>query len=192
MALAIDPDTFRRILLRFLKDNTDTQSQLKAAFDHEDWDLLQQLAHRLNGSAANIGAAGLKAAAQALEIQCREKTPSASSVHQLENALNQVLQSLQTLADPTKTAPSEGPEHPIAPQHLQGLFAPLAKALEQADPEAIETYLRAVRQHLDTTQFLNLANQIGAYEYDEALKTLKGIAGKFEDTPNGDGHDGKK
>jgi HPt (histidine-containing phosphotransfer) domain-containing protein len=190
--LAIDPGTFRRILLNFVKDNADTQSQLKTALEREDWEVLQQLAHRLNGSAANIGAAGLQAAAQALETQCREKAPTASSAHQLEIALNQVLQSIQTLADPTQTAPPEGPKHPIAPQRLQGLLAPLAKALERADPEVIAKQLQVVRQHLDTTRFLNLANQIGAYDYDEALKTLKGIAGKIGDLPNEEGRDGKR
>ncbi|MBC2710746.1 MAG: response regulator [Desulfosarcina sp.] len=190
--LAIDPDTFRRILLGFVKDNTDTLPQLKAAVEREDWEAIQQLAHRLNGSAANIGAAGLKAAAQALETQCREKTPTASVIHQLEIALNQVLQSLQVLADPTKTAPTEGPEHPIDLQLLQPLLAQLTTALELADPEAIETHLQAVRQHLDTTRFQNLANQIGAYDYDEALKILKGISGNIWDPPNGEGRDGKR
>jgi two-component system sensor histidine kinase/response regulator len=191
-ALSIDSDTFRRILLRFVKDNADTLSQLKIALEREDWDVLQQLAHRLNGSAANIGAVGLQTAAQALETQCGQKAPSASLVHQLEIALNQVLQSLQILDDPTKIAPPEKPEQPIDPQSLQQLLAPLANAFEQADPVAIETQLQAVRQHLDTTWFQHLANQIDAYNYDEALKTLKGIAGKTGNPANGVGYNGKK
>jgi PAS domain S-box-containing protein len=191
-AMAIDPDTFRRILLRFVKDNTDTLSQLKTALEREDWDALQQLAHRLNGSAANIGAAGLQAAAQALEIQCGQNAPSASLVHQLELALNQVLQSLQTLTVATKIVPPEGPEHPIDPQSLQLLLAQLANALEMAEPVVIETHLQVLRQHLDTTQFQHLANQIGAYDYDEALNILKGIAGKIGGPPNGKRHNGEK
>ena len=189
--VAIDPDTFRRILLRFAKDNSDTLAHLKNALEREDWDVLQQLAHRLHGSAANIGAAELKVAAQALETQCGQKAANASLVHQLEIALNSVLQSLQTLVDPTKTVPPERPEHPIDPHSLQPLLAPLANAIELADPVAIETQLQVVRQHLDTTQSQLLANKISAYEYDEALKILNGIADKIGEPPNGVGHNGK-
>ena len=189
--LAIAPDIFRRILLKFAKDNADTQFRLKTALEREDRESVRQLAHSICGSAANIGAAELEAAARELETQCRKKAPIRPLVHQLEIALNQVLQSIQTLDDPTKIEPSGGPESPMPPQLLQGQFASLAKALELSDPEAIETQLRLVRQHLDATRFQHLTNQIGDYDYEEALKTLKGIAGDVGDLPMGEGSDGK-
>ncbi len=191
-ALAIDPDTFRRILLSFARDNTDTLPRLKAAFAQKDWKRLQQLAHRLNGSAANIGAAGLKAAAQALETQCQAQAPDAALIHRLESALQEVLASLRRLADQTRTAPTERPTSPIDPQRLKPLLTQLATALELADPEAIERHLRAVGQHLDSTRFQNLASQIAAYDYDEALKTLKGIVRKLAEPPQGEGRDGER
>jgi len=191
-ALAIDPNTFRRILLGFARDNEDTLSRLNAAAAQKDWKRLQQLAHRLNGSAANIGAAGLKAAAQALETQCQAQAPDAALIHRLESALQEVLASLRRLADQTRTAPTERPTSPIDPQRLKPLLTELATALELADPEAIERHLRAVGQHLDSTRFQNLASQIAAYDYDEALKTLKGIVRKLAEPPQGEGRDGER
>jgi PAS domain S-box-containing protein len=183
--LAIDPASFRRILLGFARDNADTPAGLTALAARKDWRSLQQLAHRLNGSAGNIGAAELKAAAQALETQCRAQAPDAAVLHRLQSALGQVLDSLQQLAGEARDAPPARPSPPIDPQQLQPLLAKLAAALELADPEAIATHLQAVGRHLDSTRFQNLANQIAAYDYDEALKTLTGIAGNLADPTQG-------
>jgi HPt (histidine-containing phosphotransfer) domain-containing protein len=191
-ALAIDPSAFRRILLGFARDNRDTLSRLNAVVAQRDWKALQQLAHRLNGSAANIGAAELRTAAQALEAQCQTQAPDAAVIHRLETELQQVLASLQHLADQTRTAPAERPTSPPDPQRLQALLTQLATALELADPEQIEPHLKALGDHLDSTRFQNLANQIAAYDYDEALKTLKGIAANLADRPQGEGDDGER
>jgi PAS domain S-box-containing protein len=191
-ALAIDPSAFRRILLGFARDNRDTLSRLNAVVAQRDWKALQQLAHRLNGSAANIGAAELRTAAQALEAQCQTQAPDAAVIHRLETELQQVLASLQHLADQTRTAPAERRTSPPDPQRLQALLTQLATALELADPEQIEPHLKALGHHLDSTRFQNLANQIAAYDYDEALKTLKGISPNLADRPQGEGDDGER
>ncbi|MGD8542774.1 MAG: response regulator, partial [Desulfobacteraceae bacterium] len=183
--LAIDPASFRRILLGFARDNADTPARLTDLAARKDWRSLQQLAHRLNGSAANIGAAELKAAAQALETQCRAQAPDEAAIHRLQSALRQVLDSLQQLAGQTPGAPPASPSPPIDPQQLRPLVVKLAAALELADPEAIATHLQAVGRHLDSTRFQNLANQIAAYDYDEALKTLTGIADDLENPTQG-------
>jgi PAS domain S-box-containing protein len=188
--LSIDPASFRRILLGFARDNADILDHLDAALAHQDWPSLQQLAHRLNGSAGNIGATALKDAAQALETQCRDQAPEAGVIQRLKNALQQVLDSLQQLAGQSRGTPA--PRAPIDPQQLRPLLAKLATALELADPEAIEPHLQALGRHLDSTRFQNLANQIAAYDYDEALKTLKGIAGDLADPTHGEGRDGER
>jgi CheY-like chemotaxis protein len=188
--LSIDPASFRRILLGFARDNADILDRLDAALAHQDWPSLQQLAHRLNGSAGNIGATALKDAAQALETQCRDQAPDAGVIQRLKNALQQVLDSLQQLAGQSRGTPA--PRAPIDPQQLRPLLAKLATALEMADPEAIEPHLQALGRHLDSTRFQNLANQIAAYDYDKALKTLKGIAGDLADPTQGEGRDGER
>ena len=177
-------------MLGFARDNAATSALVEAAAAREDWQTLQQLAHRLNGSAGNIGATALKDAAQALETQCRDQAPEAGVIQRLKNALQQVLDSLQQLAGQSRGTPA--PRAPIDPQQLRPLLARLATALELADPEAIEPHLQALGRHLDSTRFQNLANQIAAYDYDEALKTLKGIAGDLADPTHGEGRDGER
>ena len=174
--LCIEPDVFQRILSGFARDNRNTHAQIKSLTEQKEWKTLQHLAHRLNGIAANIGAQGLQAAAQAVEVQCRtQKTPEASAIHHLETALQQVLQSLQLLSTPLQTLSADKPATLIDPKQLRSLLEKLGKALEMADPEAIETHLQAVGQHLDSTEFQTLANQIATYDYDNALATLSTI-----------------
>ena len=190
--LGIESEAFRRILLGFARDNRDTRSRLKAVVAQKDWKTLQHLAHRLNGIAANIGAKGLRSAAQTLEMQCRTQAPEASAIHHLETALQQVMQSLQHLSAPPSTASEGQPASAIGAQGLQPLLAKLAKALEMADPEAIESHLQTVGQHLDSARFQTLANQIASYDYDNALQTLKEILGNFAGPPPGRGRHEKQ
>jgi CheY-like chemotaxis protein len=177
--LGIKPDAFRRILVGFARDNRDTLSRLKELVVQKDWKTLHHLAHRLNGIAANIGAKGLQSAAQILEVQCRAQAPEESTIHHIETALQQVLQSLQFLSTPLQNAVEDKPALLSDPQRLKPLLAQLAAALEMADPEAIESHLQAVGQHLDSTRFQTLANQIATYDYDNALQTIKEILGNF-------------
>ena len=180
-SLGIAPDAFQRILLGFARDNRETRSQIKAVVARKEWKTLQHLAHRLNGIAANIGAQGLQAAAQAVEIQCRTQAPEASAIHHLDTALQQVLQSLQRLRAPSQNASEDKPATLVDPKQLRSLLEQLGKALDMADPEAIETHLQAVGQHLDSTDFQTLANQIATYDYDNALTTLNKILSTIND-----------
>ena len=66
----------------------------------------------------------------------------------------------------------------ISRKHLKGVgVQQLADALELADPEEINIHFKAVKEHLDFSTFQKLENQINNYDYDRALKTLKGVEG---------------
>ncbi|MCK4619747.1 MAG: hypothetical protein KAT52_07355, partial [Desulfobacterales bacterium] len=56
----------------------------------------------------------------------------------------------------------------------------LADALDLAEPEEIKKHMEAVRKYLDMSVFRNLEDQVNDYEYDRALKTLKGIMEEME------------
>jgi len=69
----------------------------------------------------------------------------------------------------------------ISKKRLKGVRAQqLADALELADPEEINIHFKAVKEHLDFSTFQKLENQINNYDYDRALKTLKGIEGRSQ------------
>ena len=99
-ALNIAPELFRRILVGFLRSNQDTMNNIRDAFDQKDRETLRNLAHSLKGSAGNIGADALRAAAEALETACSEgatSPPTADVIADVETALNQVRDSIRSI-----------------------------------------------------------------------------------------------
>lgn len=49
----------------------------------------------------------------------------------------------------------------------------LSEALQIADPEEIQKQLKAVKDHLNSSVFLDLENRINDYNYARALEILK-------------------
>ncbi|MBU4463374.1 MAG: response regulator [Proteobacteria bacterium] len=179
-ALNIGADVFKRILIGFLNNNKDTANNIKDVFEKEDWESLEHLAHSLNGSAGNIGANDLQDAAFQLEKASRKEAanpPEKNLVDNVVTALNQVLKSLQTLADTEKSKPLDVKAGAVDPAKVIPLLKQLADALELADPEEIKMHFNAVKEHIDRSIIEKLENQINNYDYDNALKTLKGIMG---------------
>jgi two-component system, sensor histidine kinase and response regulator len=176
--LQIDQPTLRRILLGFYRNNLQTISKMKIAFEHEDWDDLRLMAHSLKGSAANIGADPLHIAARALEEVCADKAlcPLAAKViDNLETALNKVLNSIGSLLTPTEDKAVDEKMPDMDPTQGLSTILALAEALELADPESIRQSLQLVRQYLSKAVMQQLEIPINDYKYDEALELLKEI-----------------
>jgi signal transduction histidine kinase/CheY-like chemotaxis protein len=162
-ALNIDDDTFKGILIGFLRYNKDTMNKIRAALDEKDWESLMHLAHSLKGSAGNIGAYDLHEAAQELETACREETvkpPPSSLIDKMETALNQVLESLQSLIETRKIEPLYGKEKKVDIEQLKPILKQLAEALDHADPKAVVKHMDTVKKHLDSSTIQDLENQI--------------------------------
>jgi PAS domain S-box-containing protein len=192
--LNIDKTTFRRILEGFYRHNRETVANIKAALDNENWDELRQLAHSVKGSAANIGADSLHIAAKELEAVCADESlrpPSEEVIQNFENAMNEVLESLDSLLtpgehkegaeekpslDPSQEKPSLDPsqEKPsLDPSQALPALHRLAESVEHADPQSINRSMEPLRQYLDNATLKQLENHINDYEYDEVLKLLK-------------------
>jgi len=188
-ALDIGSDVFKRILMGFLRNNKDVPSNIKDLFDKKDWESLVHLAHSLKGSAGNIGAVDLQEAAFQLEKASRKgavNPPGENLADNMVAALNRVLKSLQTLADTEKSPvrvqltgrePLDVKVGAVDPAKVIPLLKQLADDLELADPEEIKMHFNGVKEHIDKSIIEKLENQINNYDYDNALKTLKGIKG---------------
>ncbi len=183
-ALNIDGNIFKDILIKFLGSNKDTISNIRSAFESEDWESLMQISHSLKGSAGSIGADRLYKAAQELETAGREGAPTSALLETVETALNQVLESLQMLTDTSKAEPLPGKERgagpDVDPAQVIPVLKQLADALNLAEPEEIKKHMEAVRKYLDISIFRNLEDQVNDYEYDKALEMLKGIMEEME------------
>ena len=182
-ALKIDSDVFKRILMGFLQNNKDTISNIRDAFVTRDWESLAHMSHSLKGSAGNIGAEELHEAALNLETASRkgEKYPPDSElIDKIESALNQVLQSLQSLVETPKAQPSKAKQTPLEAERFLSMLNQLADALDFADPEEINMHFNGLKEHLDRSMFQQLEIQINNYDYDKALKSVKEIVKKIE------------
>ncbi|MDA3833366.1 MAG: response regulator, partial [Spirochaetales bacterium] len=179
-ALDIGADVFKRILIGFLRNNKDVSSNIKDLFDKKDWESLMHLAHSLKGSAGNIGAVDLQEAAFQLEKASSKGAPGENLADYVVTALNQVLESLQPLADTGKSKLLDVKAGPVDPAKVIPLLKELADALELAEPEEINISFKAVKKHLDFSTYQELENRLNDYDYGKALKSLEEIASKMD------------
>jgi len=178
-ALNIDRNIFKDILIKFLESNKDTISNIRSAFESEDWESLMQISHSLKGSAGSIGADRLYKATQELEIAGREGAPTSALLETAESALNQVLESLQSLADTSKTEPLPGKERgagpDVDPAQVIPVLKQLADALNLAEPEEIKKHIKVIKKYLDISILKDIEDQVNDYEYDKALEIINRI-----------------
>lgn len=170
----------QEILWGFFHDNRQTVDNLVDAIKNNDQPNLLRYAHKLNGSAANIGARAVQRAADALEKACgqqafREITGSLTEklIQELTNLLGQ-LKALTETEDITVTDSSANSSDDDPVQLLDTLIA----AVDQADPQKIEGILAAVTRRFSGGRTVEpsllkiLKIQIRRYDYDQAQKTL--------------------
>jgi two-component system sensor histidine kinase/response regulator len=183
-ALNIDRNIFKDILIKFLMTNKDTISNIRSAFESEDWESFMHLTHSLKGSAGNIGADELYKAAQELETAVKEGAPTSPLLDRVETALNQVLESLQSLADTSKAEPLAGKERgagpDVDPAQVIPVLKQLVNALNLAEPEEIKKHIKVIKKYLDISILKDIEDQVNDYEYDKALEMLKGIMEEME------------
>jgi len=183
-ALNIEKAVFKHILIGFLKNNKESANKIRDAFDKKDWELLVQLAHSLKGSAGSVGADKLYKAAQELETAGKEGAPTSPLLDRVETALNQVLESLQMLADTSKTEPLPGKERGaslgVDPAQVIPILKQLAGALDLAEPEEIKKHIKVIKKYLDISIIKDIEDQVNDYEYDRALERVKEIMEEME------------
>ena len=95
---------YRKLLTSFATDYSAVANEIRQALDAEDFDQAHSLVHNLKGLAGNLAATKLQAAALNLEKLVKgieEKAPAAIELNlrfsELENALDQALESAQSL-----------------------------------------------------------------------------------------------
>ncbi len=181
--MGIDSPTLTRILAGFLADNRGTAKTMRQAFERNQREVMGELAHRLRGSAANIGAAELSSAAQAIEEDCRRdisrddgSSECEGKIARLESALARVLDSIRALQDAGMNTAEQTP--PTTCLSLDALLGRLADAVDQADPEEISKIMPGIRQQADQCKKINaldlqlLEDHILRYDYDPAKETI--------------------
>jgi HPt (histidine-containing phosphotransfer) domain-containing protein len=105
---------YRKLLLDFGSKYTDTGRQIHDALELNDFDQAHSLIHNIKGLAGNLEATDLQAAAVEMEklvkgqtAETAEKEGLNQKLTDLENALGQALDAVQTLASTAETKAAE-------------------------------------------------------------------------------------
>ena len=175
---------YRKLLLNFAKDYSTVANEIRQALDAKDFEHAHSLLHNLKGLAGNLAATDLQTAAVNLEKLVKgvqKKTPPAKELNlkfsELENALNQALESAQTLGVPTEEnieKPSAGELADIPTELSQDIAKRIRNAAEMGDVMTLNAIAEEIKDQSDTCTLLS--KQIVQMEEDFDLNGIQKLA----------------
>jgi two-component system sensor histidine kinase/response regulator len=165
---------YRRLLALFADLHADDAECLRQQLQAQDWTAMQRVAHTLKGTAGNLGAVQIQAAAEALQTAIRQN----AGRDQIQGYAQTLIAELPLLLDAIRSALAvDGDSAPTAAVDISGLAAVLTRLqtlLETGDIAANElarTEDSLLRTALGSTGDV-LLRQIAAFDYEAALATL--------------------
>ncbi|MCP4699439.1 MAG: response regulator [Gammaproteobacteria bacterium] len=178
---------FRKLLKTFFQDYRDTVKRIDTTLVQGDIELAKRLIHTIKGVAGNIGANELQARAQDLETALRQSDvgKQKETLKHLRHAFTIVIRSLANLDEKPLISASFQARQDTAPgsADLKNLFAELAGKLADGDMEAADC-LDLIKQRLTGSelqeQLTKLSEQVDAFDFDAAQKTMLEIAGVLD------------
>jgi PAS domain S-box-containing protein len=173
---------YTRMLIKF-RDSQGSFSELFAAARQDsDPSAAERAAHTLMGTAGNIGAYGVQAAAGELEHACSAGKDAAEIDELLAKVLSElepVVAGQQQIGGVESAAASNAPA--IPKEELQAALVKLAALLEDNDSAAgdlLSELLDKIEGSPQARALKPVADAINDYDFDEALEKLKTISGR--------------
>jgi len=171
-----DAGLYRRLLLKFRQSQGDFDALFRGALAGTDPEGATRVAHTLKGTAGNIGARGVQAAAAALEDACAR----GAMAEELEAGLQQVLAALSPVLTGLRNLEAAVPTVAAGdPGQLAAGIAQLRTLLRDNDPEAatLACQLAELAQGTpDGEALADLARAVESYDFDSALALLGRLA----------------
>jgi len=179
---------YRKLLLSFATDYCETANDIRTALDAEDFEHAHSLVHNIKGLAGNLAAADLQAAAVNLEKLVKgfqKKTPPVKKLNlkfsELENALNQALESAKSLGMSVEdnVCKLSAEEISYIPAELaQDIAQRIRDAAEMGDVTTLSAIAEEIRARSDSCiplskQIIQMAEE---FEFDGILK----LAGELD------------
>ncbi|MBW2486559.1 MAG: response regulator, partial [Deltaproteobacteria bacterium] len=156
---------YRKLLLNFASDYNLIANQIRQALDAEDFDQAHSLVHNLKGLAGNLAATDLQATAVNLEKLVKgidNKAPSPEQLNlrfsELENALNQALESAQSLgvSDEETIDKLSSEEFIDIPTELsQDIAKGIRAAAEMGDIMTLNSIAEEIKDQSDSCKLLS-------------------------------------
>jgi CheY-like chemotaxis protein/nitrogen-specific signal transduction histidine kinase len=175
---------YRKLLLDFGTNYTGVAGEIHKALDSKDLEQAHSLIHNLKGLAGNLAAIDLQAASVNLEKLVKgvgKKTPPAKELKlkfsELENALNQALESVQSLG-----ASAEENVFKLSDEEIAAIPAELAhdiskrirNAAEMGDVTTLNAIAEEIKEHSDSC--IPLSKQIVRLAEDFDLDGIQKLA----------------
>ncbi len=166
------------LLRKFAEQQADTVATIQAALAASDAATAERAAHSLKGAASTLGANALSEAAARAELAIRSRGDAAAPVQALSLALDRVLTDLSA-ALPEETGGNGASGDPAS---VQEPLARLKLLLEADDGEAADFIIDAKSRLagvLTPAEVKALADRVGKFDFDAALKCLSTIAARL-------------
>ena len=175
---------YRKLLLSFAADYCGAANDIRIALEAKDFERTHSLVHNIKGLAGNLSASDLQAAAVNLEKLVKgvqKKTPPAKELNlkfsELENALNQALESAQSLGASAEENVSKLSDEEIVaiPAELaQDIAKRIRDAAEMGDVMTLNAIAEEIKTHSDSC--VPLSKQIVQMAEDFDLDGIQKLA----------------
>ncbi len=166
-----DPILLKKILTSFQLDLEKTSLKLQDAIEEKDWAVVKSIAHKLNGTAGNMGAVTLQRHAAALEAALMEE-PSAKTAA-VEESIQQTLEICKGyLEEMTNT---HALDYLTGRDEINKLFDELAALLTNnrlVPMDLLEKVQTSRALGIPGELLEKLGQETGMFQYKEALLTL--------------------
>ena len=165
----LDEQLRRRIIVTFVKENTETFKNLTASLNSGDIKTAYRIAHTLKSSAAYLGKKELSQAALSLEYSLNDEPPvyTPEQLHVFEEKLNEALREFEPLLKEAESAKPRAVQ--LDGEELKKLLSELEPLLIKGDFSA----LGFVEKLHGIEGMADLALCVDSYDFDGALKLLK-------------------
>ncbi len=175
---------YRKLLIDFGTNYTGVAGDIREALDAKDFEHTHSLVHNIKGLAGNLAAIDLQAASVNLEKLVKgvgKKTPPAKKLNlklsELENALNQALESAQGLGAPTEKKVGKLSDEEIAAipaEYAQDIAKRIRDAAEMGDVMTLNAIAAEIKTHSDSC--VPLSKQIVQMAEDFDLDGIQKLA----------------
>jgi CheY-like chemotaxis protein len=181
---------YRKLLIDFGTNYTGVAGDIREALDAKDFEHTHSLVHNIKGLAGNLAAIDLQAASVNLEKLVKgvgKKTPPAKKLNlklsELENALNQALESAQGLGASTEKKVGKLSDEEIAAipaEFAQDIAKRIRDAAEMGDVMTLNAIAAEIKTHSDSC--VPLSKQIVQLAEDFDLDGIQKLADALDGT----------
>ncbi len=171
-----NPRLYKRLLLKFRGSQGNFAALFAAAQKDADSTAAMRCAHSLRGTAGNVGATRVQAAAAELELACKESRSPEVIQSLLDKTLGELALVLAGLASLDEEHTTETPAVALDMDKVKPLLDRLALQLADIDTESADTVQELATLTHGTALSAGLrevAKAVAAYEFEDAETALK-------------------